>query len=155
MNMESSRSHSIATVYCETGGGDSGQIPCFGKVSFVDLAGSERVKDTRTQGGMLKETNAINRSLFTLGKARVLHSCLQSSSLYPNVAPQTNLVKSVCRFCLQAPVCMASAKNVMPIEQLFAQEECTSELKHFSHDHRLHSSLLNTTSQFSLQKPPL
>lgn len=69
LNMESSRSHSIATVYCETGGGDTGKIPCFGKISFVDLAGSERVKDTRTQGGMLKETNAINRSLFTLGKA--------------------------------------------------------------------------------------
>ena len=29
MNMESSRSHSIATVYCESGGGDSGQIPTF------------------------------------------------------------------------------------------------------------------------------
>lgn len=68
MNMESSRSHSIATVYCETGGGDTGQIPCFGKVSFVDLAGSERVKDTKTQGGMLRETTSINRSLFTLGK---------------------------------------------------------------------------------------
>ena len=69
MNLESSRSHSIATVYCETGGGDTGQIPCYGKVSFVDLAGSERVKDTKTAGGMLKETSAINRSLFTLGKA--------------------------------------------------------------------------------------
>lgn len=68
MNMESSRSHAIATVYCESGGGNSGQIPTFGKVSFVDLAGSERVKDTRTMGGMLKETSAINRSLFTLGK---------------------------------------------------------------------------------------
>ena len=65
---ESSRSHSIATVYCETQGGDTGQIPCYGKVSFVDLAGSERVKDTKTIGGMLKETSAINRSLFTLGK---------------------------------------------------------------------------------------
>ena len=38
------------------------------QVSFVDLAGSERVKDTKTAGGMLKETSAINRSLFTLGK---------------------------------------------------------------------------------------
>ena len=74
MNLESSRSHSIATVYCETEGGDTGQIPCYGKVSFVDLAGSERVKDTKTIGGMLKETSAINRSLFTLGK--VSSSCL-------------------------------------------------------------------------------
>ena len=85
LNMESSRSHSIATVYCETGGGETGKIPCFGKVSFVDLAGSERVKDTKTQGGMLKETSAINRSLFTLGKARISlpsHITKEGSSLH-------------------------------------------------------------------------
>ena len=76
MNLESSRSHSIATVYCECEGGDTGQIPCYGKVSFVDLAGSERVKDTKTIGGMLKETSAINRSLFTLGKVRRFPSTL-------------------------------------------------------------------------------
>jgi len=44
------------------------KFDCCKQVSFVDLAGSERVKDTKTQGGMLKETSAINRSLFTLGK---------------------------------------------------------------------------------------
>ena len=32
MNMESSRSHSIATIYCECGGGDTGEIARFGKV---------------------------------------------------------------------------------------------------------------------------
>ena len=52
-----------------------------GQVSFVDLAGSERVKDTRSQGGMLKETSAINRSLFTLGKARTLCSVLGATGI--------------------------------------------------------------------------
>ena len=28
----------------------------FGKVSFVDLAGSERLKDSNSQGDMVKET---------------------------------------------------------------------------------------------------
>jgi hypothetical protein len=48
----------------------------YGKLSFVDLAGSERVKDSRSEGVMLKETININKSLSVLGKvcacARVL-----------------------------------------------------------------------------------
>lgn len=45
----------------------------YGKVSFVDLAGSERLKDTKSTGdSALKETSSINRSLFTLGKVRLL-----------------------------------------------------------------------------------
>ena len=40
----------------------------YGKISFVDLAGSERLKETHSQGDMIKETGIINKSLFTLGK---------------------------------------------------------------------------------------
>lgn len=40
----------------------------YGKLSFVDLAGSERVKDSRSEGSMLKETININKSLSVLGK---------------------------------------------------------------------------------------
>ena len=32
------------------------------------LAGSERWKETKSKGGMLKETGNINKSLFVLGK---------------------------------------------------------------------------------------
>lgn len=49
------------------------------QVSFVDLAGSERLKDSQSQGGMVKETSNINRSLFTLGKVRTcvrVHVCM-------------------------------------------------------------------------------
>lgn len=72
LNLESSRSHSIMTVYIDAvitspEEHDYG-IPKFGKVSFVDLAGSERLKDTKSAGEMLKETSSINKSLFTLGK---------------------------------------------------------------------------------------
>jgi hypothetical protein len=40
----------------------------YGKISFVDLAGSERLKETNSNGIMVKETGNINKSLFTLGK---------------------------------------------------------------------------------------
>lgn len=50
----------------------------YGKVSFVDLAGSERVKDSRSEGTMLKETININKSLSVLGKVRVC-MCVHAS----------------------------------------------------------------------------
>lgn len=49
-----------------------------GKITFVDLAGSERLKVSKSEGTTLKETGAINKSIFTLGKV----SCLPPLSLY-------------------------------------------------------------------------
>lgn len=72
LNMESSRSHAIMTIYCDATPTDPtsydfGTIR-YGKLSFVDLAGSERVKDSMSEGTMLKETININKSLSALGK---------------------------------------------------------------------------------------
>ena len=69
LNKDSSRSHSILTVYLISeflSGGES--YKKYGKLSFVDLAGSERLKETHSKGGMVKETGNINKSLFVLGK---------------------------------------------------------------------------------------
>ena len=71
LNKESSRSHSILTVYLisETKSEEDNHVfKKYGKVSFVDLAGSERLKDSQSEGNMAKETRQINGSLFTLGK---------------------------------------------------------------------------------------
>lgn len=71
LNKDSSRSHSILTVYLisETANQEDGHIfKKYGKISFVDLAGSERLKESKSQGEMMKETGQINKSLFTLGK---------------------------------------------------------------------------------------
>ncbi|GBF90201.1 kif12 type kinesin [Raphidocelis subcapitata] len=72
LNMESSRSHSIMTVYCDATPTDPSSYDYgtvrYGKLSFVDLAGSERVKDSKSEGVMLKETININKSLSVLGK---------------------------------------------------------------------------------------
>lgn len=75
LNSDSSRSHSILTVYLisETKGEDDHVFKKYGKISFVDLAGSERLKDSESAGDMVKETGNINKSLFMLGK---VISCL-------------------------------------------------------------------------------
>ncbi len=77
LNKDSSRSHSIMTVYAisETKSEDGHIFKKYGKLTFVDLAGSERLKESKSQGEMVKETGNINKSLFTLGK---VISCLAS-----------------------------------------------------------------------------
>jgi len=69
LNKDSSRSHCILTMYVisETKGAEE-VVRKYGKISFVDLAGSERLKESKSQGEMVKETGNINKSLFTLGK---------------------------------------------------------------------------------------
>ena len=59
LNKDSSRSHSILTVYLisETENKEENQVyKKYGKISFVDLAGSERLKETLSEGHMVKET---------------------------------------------------------------------------------------------------
>lgn len=71
LNRESSRSHTIFTLHCEStprSPDAPDAVTKLGKVSFVDLAGSERLKQSKSSGEMVKETSNINRSLFTLGK---------------------------------------------------------------------------------------
>ncbi|CAI4228094.1 unnamed protein product [Auanema sp. JU1783] len=65
MNKDSSRSHSIFTVYVE-GMNESGSIRT-GKLNLVDLAGSERQSKTGATGERFKEATKINLSLSALG----------------------------------------------------------------------------------------
>ncbi|KAK6090571.1 hypothetical protein P3W45_000294 [Vairimorpha bombi] len=65
MNIESSRSHSIFTIYIKN---RSNNIIKESKLSFIDLAGSERLKNLEIENVKIKETANINKSLFCLGK---------------------------------------------------------------------------------------
>jgi kinesin family protein 3/17 len=68
MNATSSRSHSIFTIYIETGEQVNGEQRIkAGKLNLVDLAGSERQSKTGATGATLKEGIKINLSLTALG----------------------------------------------------------------------------------------
>ena len=64
MNDQSSRSHSLFTVYLEIE--ENGRIKS-GKLNLVDLAGSERVGKTNATGQTFDEGKKINLSLTALG----------------------------------------------------------------------------------------
>ena len=70
MNSESSRSHSIFTIYVEVSekleGAEDPKIRA-GKLNLVDLAGSERQAKTQATGKRLEEAKKINLSLSALG----------------------------------------------------------------------------------------
>ena len=69
MNDQSSRSHSLFTVYLEIeekGEGGNSRIKS-GKLNLVDLAGSERVGKTNATGQTFDEGKKINLSLTALG----------------------------------------------------------------------------------------
>jgi kinesin family protein 15 len=69
MNSESSRSHSIFTVYVSSILSVNGvEHTTSSKFNLVDLAGSERQKTSMAAGDRLKEASSINKSLSTLGK---------------------------------------------------------------------------------------
>ena len=68
MNRESSRSHSILTIYIEVKSkADSVEVVRFAKMNLVDLAGSERQRHTACAGERLIEAKHINKSLSALG----------------------------------------------------------------------------------------
>lgn len=66
MNKDSSRSHSLFTIYIETAEEEAKtgkQKIKAGKLNLVDLAGSERQSKTQATGVRLDEAKAINLSL--------------------------------------------------------------------------------------------
>ena len=68
MNLRSSRSHSIFTVYLEMSEMVEGKQKIIaGKLNLVDLAGSERQSKTNATGERLEEAKKINLSLSSLG----------------------------------------------------------------------------------------
>ena len=67
LNIDSSRSHVVFTVYVERKARGSRAPPKLGKINFIDLAGSERLRDSGSTGVNAQETKSINKSLFALG----------------------------------------------------------------------------------------
>ncbi|KAJ2695873.1 kinesin-like nuclear fusion protein [Coemansia spiralis] len=65
-NERSSRSHSVFTLYLRGRNTLTGESSS-GVLNLIDLAGSERLSSSGSSGDRLKETQAINKSLASLG----------------------------------------------------------------------------------------
>ena len=75
LNEVSSRGHLVVRLAIRRAGGAESRL------SMVDLAGSERLKDSQAEGKTLKETAAINSSLFAL--IAVVESLSSGQSFIP------------------------------------------------------------------------
>jgi len=80
LNVESSRSHLILSVYMTRTNVSTGDTTS-SKLQLIDLAGSERLKRTGAEGERLKEAQNINRSLSALGD--VVNALVSKSSHIP------------------------------------------------------------------------
>ncbi|KAJ2720443.1 kinesin-like nuclear fusion protein [Coemansia sp. Benny D115] len=65
-NERSSRSHSVFTLHLRGKNSLTGEVSS-GTLNLIDLAGSERLSSSGSVGERLKETQAINKSLASLG----------------------------------------------------------------------------------------
>lgn len=73
MNHESSRSHSVCTIFISSSLTEDGMTSVKeARLCLVDLAGSERQRDTHATGSRLKEGSSINKALSTL--SNVIHA---------------------------------------------------------------------------------
>lgn len=66
MNAQSSRSHSVFSLYIHGSKNDASGGTLTGQLNLVDLAGSERLSRSGATGDRLRETQSINKSLSCL-----------------------------------------------------------------------------------------
>jgi len=93
MNISSSRSHSIFTLYLERRHNHDPDQIISSRLSLVDLAGSERASQTGATGRTLDESIGINQSLFVL--RRVIKALSKINQTTQNAASRRKALAQV------------------------------------------------------------
>ncbi|XP_071888457.1 carboxy-terminal kinesin 2-like [Anas platyrhynchos] len=115
LNDRSSRSHCIFQLHIQ-GSNASRALRCSSVLSLVDLAGSERLDKCQASGQRLRETQAINSSLATLGLVIMAISNKESHVPYHN-SKLTYLLQN----SLRGNAKMLMFVNISPLEENLAE----------------------------------
>ncbi|XP_071888261.1 carboxy-terminal kinesin 2-like isoform X3 [Anas platyrhynchos] len=115
LNDRSSRSHCVFQLHIQ-GSNASRALRCSSVLSLVDLAGSERLDKCQASGQRLRETQAINSSLATLGLV-----IMAISNKEPHVPYRNSKLTYLLQNSLRGNAKMLMFVNISPLEENLAE----------------------------------
>lgn len=112
-NERSSRSHSVFMLHIKGRNVVSGH-ECSGTLNLIDLAGSERLAHSQATGDRLKETQAINKSLSSLGD--VIHALGSGKDKSGHIPYRNSKLTYLLQYSLSGDSKTLMFVNISPLE---------------------------------------